>query len=86
MSEKRILGFFQNFGIEVSATYISSNGRAVIIFFIRKKATFTAVALPQATMSKSITPLRASTAPTSIAKLSVVRCLPPISPRRRKTA
>ena len=23
MSEKRILGFFQNFGIEVSATYIS---------------------------------------------------------------
>jgi hypothetical protein len=63
-----------------------SNGRAVTMFSTRRRATFTAAALPTAPLPKSTRRAAGSTALTSIATLCAARCSPPTTTHRPRTA
>ena len=86
MSEKRILGFFRNFGIEVSPTYISQQWTGGYELFHQEKSDLYRSGITASDYVQIDDTVRGSTASTSIVRLYVVRCLQPISPPRRKTA
>ena len=85
-SEKRILGFFCNFGIPVSATYLSQQWTGGYALFHQEKSDLYRNGIVHSDYIQIDDTLHASTALTSIARLCVAHCSQPTSPPRRKIA
>ncbi|MDQ7089590.1 MAG: hypothetical protein Q9M50_02965 [Methylococcales bacterium] len=85
VTEKPMVGFFENIGIVVSPTYVSQQWTGGYDWAHQEKASFIAAAFSTVIMDRLMIPVRESMVITTIVRWSATTCLPLISPLKTKT-